>query len=224
MSPASWSSVTCARTGFMAGKEGRARWTGCSDQVLTRLLLSQLWFRFLLRNLFPLSCRQLTPTHLPDSDSYILPCRLGPSWHWPLVSPLFSFPICISSLHPSSVSLVFSLRKILCLQPQRMYHFCILAVLFCLRCWLWGRQYCIFEIFESNKHGFELWFCNLLSEWPWASCFASLSLFVFTHGVYLIHPSCLLKAFCMHSVNGGRNATVFYFYSIYLQNHPAKLN
>ena len=61
----------------MAGKEGRAPWTGCSGQVLTGLLLSQLWFRFLLRNLISPLFRIVRSTL--DTGSYIPPCRLWPS-------------------------------------------------------------------------------------------------------------------------------------------------
>lgn len=82
-----------------------------------------------------------------------------------------------------------------------MYHFCILAILFCLRLWLCRIQYYILEITESNKHGFQLWLCNLISECPWVSCFASLSPIVFAYKIYLIHLSWLFKAFCMHSVS-----------------------
>lgn len=63
----------------MAGKEGRASWTGCSGQVLTGLLLSQLWFRFLLRNLISPLSATVRSNPPPDTGSYIPPCRLWPS-------------------------------------------------------------------------------------------------------------------------------------------------
>lgn len=147
----------------MAGKEGRASWTGCSGQVLTGLLLSQLWFRFLLRNLISPLSRTVRSNPPPDTGSYIPPCRL-----WPNLTLTFGF----SSFFFSYIYFYFEpffyffffLRKILSFQLQRVYHLYILVILFFLRGWLWERLYCIFEIFESNKHGFELWFCSLLSE------------------------------------------------------------
>ena len=133
----------------MAGKEGRAPWTGCSGQVLTGLLLSQLWFRFLLRNLIsPLSgiVRSSPPL---DTGSYIPPCRL-----WPSLTLTFGFSSFFFSyiyFYFESFFYFFFLRKILSFQLQRTYHLCILVILFFLRGWLWERLYCIFEIFESQQ-------------------------------------------------------------------------